>query len=77
MIVNRIRQARIANGLTQWQLAALCGVGTRAVQKWEWGRSTPMNLATWCKLANVLHVNVNWLMGEDVMNGKDDEDDRQ
>ena len=76
MTGNRIREARIAQGLFQWQLAMQCGVSSKAISNWEAGRATPMNMEMWCKLATVLHTTVGWLMGEDVLRGKDDGHER-
>lgn len=52
----RLREARLAAGLTQAQLAARVGVadGTR-VAAWEHGRSSP-HPATWAAICSVLGI---------------------
>ena len=37
----QLKQARQAAGLTQQQVADLCGVGVQAVKNWEAGRRSP------------------------------------
>ena len=62
----RIRQLRKDKGLTQEQLAALCGVGHKVVCKWENDFFLPYadNL---CKLSDIFGVSINYILkGEKV-----------
>ena len=62
----RIRQLRKDKGLTQEQLAALCGVGHKVVCKWENDFFLPYadNL---CKLSDIFGVSINFILkGEKV-----------
>ena len=55
-VAERLREARLAAGLTQAQLAQRIGVadGTR-VAAWEHGRSTP-HPATWAAVCSLLGI---------------------
>ena len=55
-VAKRLREARLAAGLTQAQLAQRVGVadGTR-VAAWEHGRSTP-HPATWATICSLLGI---------------------
>jgi transcriptional regulator with XRE-family HTH domain len=55
-VAERLREARLAAGLTQAQLAQRVGVadGTR-VAAWEHGRSTP-HPATWATICSLLGI---------------------
>lgn len=55
-VAERLREARLAAGLTQAQLAQRIGVadGTR-VAAWEHGRSTP-HPATWAAICSLLGI---------------------
>ena len=55
-VAERLREARLAAGLTQAQLAQRVGVadGTR-VAAWEHGRSTP-HPATWAAICSLLGI---------------------
>ena len=57
-VAERLREARLAAGLTQAQLAQRIGVadGTR-VAAWEHGRSTP-HPATWAAVCSLLGIDV-------------------
>lgn len=52
--MNKIREARLAKGLTQKQLGELIGVSPTHVQKWEYGL-TP-NTKNLSKLSQVLGI---------------------
>nr|WP_175558289.1 helix-turn-helix transcriptional regulator [Tessaracoccus bendigoensis] len=57
-VAQRLREARVAAGLTQAQLAARLGVadGTR-VAAWEHGRATP-HPATWAAICSLLDTDL-------------------
>lgn len=60
-----LRQARLAAGLTQHQLAHLLGVaGGERVSRWELGLSTP-RAETLAKAAELLNVDVGTFLGEE------------
>ena len=58
----RIRELRLARGLTQEQLARQIDVGLDAVRKWERGKRTPM-LDMAAKLADALDCTIDELAG--------------
>lgn len=58
----RLRELRLARGLTQEQLARKIDVGLDAVRKWERGRRTPM-LDMAAKLADALECTIDELAG--------------
>lgn len=58
----RIRELRVARGLTQEQLARKIDVGLDAVRKWERGKRTPM-LDMAAKLADALECTIDDLAG--------------
>lgn len=60
---NRIKEARKAKGLTQPQLAELCGVTRQAVYYWESGKREPSLEASVC-LAKNLELKLLDLIGE-------------
>lgn len=61
---DRLENARKAKGLTQEQLALLCGVATQKVTRWEQHQyePSPSQLKT---LSKFLGVSVDWLIGND------------
>ena len=59
-IGKRVAEARRRAGLTQKELAAQIGVGQRAVQGWELGRSHPYRRLA--ALERVLKVDRDWLL---------------
>ena len=59
-IEDRIRDARLAAGLTQQGLAELMGIMAPNISRWESGKPSPSR-RTVNKLAKVLHVNPDWL----------------
>ena len=60
---DRIKEARKAKGLTQPQLAELCGVTRQAVYYWESGKREPSLEASVC-LAKKLDLKFLDLIGE-------------
>jgi len=58
MLGDRIKQARLAAGLTQPDIAQKLSVSKAAVSKWEKGENTPKELDL---LAKLLHANLHWL----------------
>ncbi|WP_338885169.1 S24 family peptidase [Xenorhabdus sp. TH1] len=62
----RIKQARLANKLTQAELAERLGVTPQSVQQWE--SSTEPRKARLTALASLLDVDVNWLLFGDTQN---------
>lgn len=61
-IGDRIRQCRLARGLTQLQLATLVGVTKGAVSQWELGGVKNVKLETFLKLVEVLHTSAEYLV---------------
>lgn len=61
-IGERIRQTRKAQGMTQKQVAELCGMADSAIRKYESGSQKP-KLETLCKIANALNVSPSFLAG--------------
>jgi transcriptional regulator with XRE-family HTH domain len=59
-IGKRVAEARRRAGLTQKELADLVGVGQRAIQGWELGRSHPYRRLA--ALERVLNVDRDWLL---------------
>ena len=61
-IGTRIKQQRIAQGLTQSDLAQAVGVTKTAVSAWETGNAESIRLPTFGLLCRVLHVNYEFLI---------------
>ena len=61
--MNRIKEARLAAGMTQEQLAAAVGVTQPAVTQWENGTTNPRVPALRI-IAEVLHTTVDALIEE-------------
>ncbi len=61
----KLRQARINAGLTQSQLASELGVSLRTVTNYETGDRYPKKRELYKKMAEVLGVEVNYLLTED------------
>jgi phage replication initiation protein len=53
---HHIRQARLAKGMTQVELAAAVGITQQAVSEWEAGRKTPSDTMK-AALLDVLDIN--------------------
>lgn len=58
----RLREAMKEKGMSAWSLAEACGIYRRAVYNWLAGTGTP-RMRTLPKLARVLGVSVDWLLG--------------
>ena len=61
----KLRQARINAGLTQSQFASELGVSLRTVTNYETGDRYPKKRELYKKMAEVLGVEVNYLLTED------------
>jgi transcriptional regulator with XRE-family HTH domain len=61
----RLRELRLARGLTQEQLARKIDVGLDAVRKWERGKRTPM-LDMAKKLAEALECSIDEIAGHEL-----------
>ena len=61
----KLRRARINAGLTQSQLASELGVSLRTVTNYETGDRYPKKRELYKKMADVLGVEVNYLLTED------------
>lgn len=61
----KLRQSRINAGLTQSQLAKELGVSLRTVTNYETGDRYPKKRELYKKIADVLDVDVNYLLTED------------
>lgn len=59
---DRIKFHREAKGLSQSDLARLCGVTKGAVSQWELGRSKNVKNSTWLKLTEALGVSGDYLV---------------
>ena len=59
---DRIRQARMAKGMTQEELAAKLGVKFGVISKYETGRVKNLKRETIAALAEILDVKPSWLM---------------
>ena len=62
MIAKVIRQARIAQNMTQMNLADAMGVSYQAVSNWERGNSMP-DISKLEELCSILHITINELLG--------------
>ena len=61
-IGTRIKTQRIAQGLTQTELADAVGATKTAVSAWECGNAENIRLPTFGLLCRVLHVNYEYLI---------------
>ena len=61
--MNKIKKARLVEGLTQKQLADMLGVSTVAVCKWECSKTFPVPKRL-KQIAEVLHTTVESLLNE-------------
>jgi transcriptional regulator with XRE-family HTH domain len=59
---DRIRSLRRARGLTQAELAKLCGVTKSAVSQWEGGSTSNIKLQALLALLAALHTDVPYLL---------------
>lgn len=60
---NRIKERRASLGITQDGLAALVGVASTAVRRWENG-VLPRDAAVLALISEALQVSVTWLLGD-------------
>ena len=58
----RLKALRLEKGLTQQQVGESVGTDKRSVHVWEKGSSAP-SIETFCRLADVLEVDLNFLVG--------------
>ena len=56
----KVKQARTELGLTQVQLGKILGVSQRTITAYETDTFPPRTRDAYCKLADALHVNVNY-----------------
>lgn len=63
-IADRIKSLRELHGLTQSQLADICGVSDKAVSTWEKGRNVP-RMGVIQKMADYFNVSKGTIIGED------------
>lgn len=63
-IAERIRSLRELHGLTQSQLAEICGVSDKAVSTWEKGRNVP-RMGAIQKMADYFNVSKGTIVDED------------
>lgn len=62
-IGRRIKEARLASGLTQQQLGDIVGVQKSAIAKYESGRVVNIKRDVLTKMAEALDVGLYWLIG--------------
>lgn len=58
----KVKQARTILGLTQVQLGEILGVTQRTITAYETDTYMPRTREAYCKLADALHVDVNFLL---------------
>jgi transcriptional regulator with XRE-family HTH domain len=57
----RLREARLKRGWSQWQLALRTGIAPNLISQYERGAIIP-SISTLEKIARVLSVSVDWLL---------------
>ncbi len=67
--IERLRLLRKARHLSQIRLAELLGINPRTYNRWEKGASTPQ-LDTVIKIADVLQVSMDELVGREAISGE-------
>ena len=67
--MNNIKALRAARGMTQAQLASLCGVHQTAVSQWEKGRTDPDKNSI-VTLSEIFNVSADTIMGLELRNEK-------
>lgn len=60
--MNRIKELRIKNNLTQLEISQVLGVTTQSISLYERGDREP-KAETWYKLARYFDVTIGYLMG--------------
>lgn len=63
----RLKEERARAGLTQKELAAKSGLSERTIQSYELGARTPNQITSVQRIAEVLGVKTEYLLGEDGM----------
>ena len=61
----KVKQARTELGLTQVQLGKILGVSQRTITAYETDTFPPRTRDAYCRLADALHVNVNYLLTQE------------
>lgn len=64
-MAERIRERRLARGMTQQELGARCGISAPSVNAWESGKTTAITGANLLAAAKTLQVNPEWLLTGD------------
>ena len=59
----RIKEARLAKGLSQQAIASLLGISQPGYQQIETGAKGDMKVSTLLKLCDVFEVSADWLLG--------------
>lgn len=59
----RLKETRVAKGLTQLDVAEMLGVTQQAYQKLETGKTTDMRISTVKRICNCLQISADWLLG--------------
>lgn len=59
---DRIRQLRVARGMTQTELATMCGVTKSAVSQWENGHTANIRLQAFLRLVEALQTDPQYLI---------------
>lgn len=67
---NRLRRARQRQRLSQREVARRLGIGRTRIQELEGGRNTNPTLETLRSLAEVLHVSIGYLTGEETSDNR-------
>jgi len=62
MLTHRLREAREQKGLTQRQLARICGLGINQINRYENGTSDPVS-ETLKTIASAIGVSTDYLLG--------------
>ncbi|WP_416188163.1 helix-turn-helix domain-containing protein [Clostridium perfringens] len=65
MLGKKIKELRIANELTIKDLSKKTGIGQSTISELETGKAKKPRFDTLVKIANVLEVDVNYLLGND------------
>ena len=65
MLGKKIKELRLANELTIKDLSKKTGIGQSTISELETGKAKKPRIDTLVKIANVLEVDVNYLLGND------------
>lgn len=74
--MNRIKEARIAAGLSQKYVATTLGIAGPSVSNWESGKTNPTP-DNYVALASLLGVSVDFLLGNDSANTEPSAEEEQ